>query len=106
MTHSVDITHRENHPTVRRIVTLDITSLDAAGVEEFDPTAEVDDTTRKPVLDVSSPLVVTPVEWEDETLQVMWDSVDGEFKIKNLSDGTDVAGGTAVGEVVVEVTGV
>jgi hypothetical protein len=105
MTHDLEIQYRENHPTIRTIVSLDITGLDGAGVEQFDPETEETAVSSGPVLRQTTELTVTPVEWEDETLQIMWDSVDDELKVKNLSDGSDVASGTAVGEVVLEVTG-
>jgi hypothetical protein len=105
MTHTTQILQKENHPTQRSIVKLDISSLDAAGVEVFLSTETDEDKPQYEVLENQSLLAVNVLEWEDESLQISWDSVDGELKVKNLSDGTDVASGTAVGEVVLEAIG-
>ncbi|WP_227357392.1 hypothetical protein [Haladaptatus salinisoli] len=105
MTHNTTIVQEENSAVYKVVVRLDVTALDAAGVEQFDPTTETDDTRNKTLLEHSPLTAVNVLEWEDETSLVMWDTVDEELKVKALADGTDVASGTALGEVLVEVRG-
>jgi hypothetical protein len=109
MTHDVEIVERINQHLPRHLVRLDITSLDSAGVEQFDPTTEEADSgdDRRVILNYTgaSTLTVNVVDQEDESLHIVWDSVDEELKVKNLSDGTDVANNTDVGEVLLEVFG-
>jgi hypothetical protein len=78
--------------------TIDVTSLDSAGVETYDPAAEVG-------IAGADRYGVSVRGQEDETLALVWDHVDGELKAKNRDDGTDVANNTDIGEVILEVVG-
>lgn len=75
--------------------TIDITSLDQAGIEPYDPGGRFGVT----------PYGVEVIGQADESLAVVWDSVDGELKVRNRADDSTVAQGTAVGEVVLRVDG-
>lgn len=108
MTHDVTIERRRtDHGGARHLVRLDITELDSAGTESFDPTTEIDDTTKKAILRVNGAVVdaIHVIEQEDESLVFTYDTLDEEFSVKNLDDGTDVGNNTDVGEVLVEVIG-
>jgi len=105
MTHTTTIIDEGNHPIHRVLVRLDVTSLDSAGVEQFDPSTEVDEDTRKSILGQESLQAVNVLEWADETALVTWDTTDEELKAKALSDGSDVADNTTLGEIVLEVIG-
>lgn len=110
MVHTVTVEDRENAPVYRTLVRLDISELDASGVEEFSPETEHDDQRNTNnqsglVLPNETLSAVDVLEWEDESLHIMWDTVDEELKVKNLADGTDIAANTAVGEVLLEVRG-
>lgn len=113
MTHDVAIERRRtDNQGARVLVRLDITELDSAGVEEFDPTTEQDDDERglsgTPsglILPQSTLDAINVLEWEDETKIVLWDTVDEELKVKSISDGSDAANDSSVGEVLVEVIG-
>lgn len=99
MTHSTVNTERENSGSVDTVYhTIDITSLDAAGTENYDPDAELG-------LSDAAEYGVAVVGQEDESLHIVWDHVAEEIAVLNVSDGTDVADTTDVGEVVLEVTG-
>jgi hypothetical protein len=82
--------------------TIDITSLDQAGAEPYDPGGKFGVT----------PYGVEVIGQQDETLDIVWDHVDSQLKVTEINDtgdGTggrvDVAAGTAVGEVVLRVDG-
>lgn len=96
-----------DRPDARWTVKLDISELDSAGVEEFDPTTEGDVNRNHdyPILEHTELETVAVLSWEDESVHISWDHVDSELKVKNLDDGTDVANNTEVGEVIVEVIG-
>lgn len=99
MTHSTINTERENAGSLDVAYhTIDITSLDSAGVENYDPRAEVG-------LDDAALLGVGVRGAEDPTVQVAWDHVNEQLDVINVSDATDVADNTDVGEVVLEVVG-
>lgn len=98
MTHSTINTERENAGSVDVVYhTIDITSLDGAGAEQYDPDAELG--------------LADPAKYgigvrgqEDPTLDIVWDHVAGELSVTDDA-GADVTAGTAVGQVVLEVTG-
>jgi hypothetical protein len=103
MTHTTLEQERESSGSYYSVFhTIDITSLDQAGVETYDPKGRFGVT----------PYGVAVIGQGDETLDIGWDHVDGELKVKEITDtgdGTggrvDVAQGTAVGEVVLRVDG-
>jgi hypothetical protein len=99
MTHSTTNTEPESAGSLDRVVhTIDVTSLDSAGVETYDPEAEVG-------ISGADRYGVSVRGQEDETLAIVWDHIDGELKVKNRDDGTDVANNTDIGEVVLDVLG-
>jgi len=99
MTHTITNTERENAGSKERVVaTVDITSLDSAGVEQFDAKAElgVSGQTR---------FGVGVRGAEDPTVQVKYDHVNDQLDVINVADGSDVANNTDVGEVVLDALG-
>jgi hypothetical protein len=99
MTYSVVNTERENHGSVDvAYVTIDITSLENAGNEPFDPGAVTG-------LDDAAEYGVAVRGAEDPTVQVAWDHVNEQLDVINVSDATDVTSTTDVGEVILKVEG-
>ena len=99
MTYSTVNRERENRGSVDAVFhTIDITSLDAAGVENYDPGTATG-------LEAPDEYGVRVVGQEDEALHIVWDHLAGELAVLNVSDATDVANNTDVGEVVLEVVG-
>ena len=75
--------------------TIDITALDGAGTEPYNPGSRFG-------VAVDG---VGIVGQGDETYAVTYDHVADALKVRNLADGTAVAAGTAVGEVILRVEG-
>jgi len=99
MTYSITNREAENHGSLEAVyATVDITSLDSAGYEPFDPEA---------ALGVSGVgrFGVSVRALENPQYRVAWDSANGRLDVINVSDGADVTSGTDVGEVLLEVTG-
>jgi len=107
MTHSTINTEAENTGSLNSVLhTIDITSLDAAGAETYDPAAEVG-------LDGQDRFGVSVRGQENPGYQIVWDHINGQLAVKYAdydaaSDGVliDVPSATDVGEVVLEVVGV
>jgi len=100
MTHEIIATERENRGSLdNAFAVLDITSLDAAGAEQFDPAAE---------LGLSEPghFGIDVRAQENSAYLIRYDHINDELSVVNVADGTDVAGATDVGEVMLEVVGV
>lgn len=100
MTHDTVATERENAgslDTAHHVI--DITSLDGAGAEQYDPEAEVG-------LDSPGRFGIDVRAQEDESVLIRYDHVAGELSVVNVSDGSDVTSGTDVGEVMLHVFGV
>lgn len=98
MTHDTISTERESSGSISTVFhTIDITSLDSAGVEQYDPETELNMSIGDRGVGIRGV--------EDETLAVAWDHVDGELKVKSLSDGTDASDNADVGEVILRVDG-
>lgn len=99
MTYSVTNTEEENRGSVKSVfATVDITSLDSAGFEPFDPsTVGIEGEDR---------FGVAVRGQESSAYNVTWDSVNNRISVVNVADGTDVAAATDVGEVVLELVGV
>jgi len=99
MTHSTSATERESGGSTERVYhTIDITSLDSAGAESYDPDAELGVSVEDNGIDV--------VGQENTGYLVRWDHLNSQLTVVNVSDGTNVASGTDVGEVVLCVDGV
>lgn len=99
MTHSTVNTEPESRGSTDEVLhTIDVTSLDSAGVETYDPEAEVG-------ISGADRYGIAVRGQEDESLHIVWDHVAGELAVLNVSDATDVAQGTDIGEVVLEVVG-
>lgn len=99
MTHSTVNVEAENEGSTDAVIhTIDITSLDNAGAENYDPAAELG-------LEGEGRYGISVRGQGDSSLFVVYDHVNGTLDVRNVSDGTNVASGTAVGEVVLHVKG-
>jgi hypothetical protein len=99
MTYSITNTERENAGSTDAVfATVDITSLDSAGAEPFDPAAALG-------VDGASEYGVGVRGLENPQYRVVYDHLNGQFDVTNVSDGADVTSGTDVGEVVIEARG-
>ena len=99
MTYSITNTERENQGSKDVVAaTVDITSLDSAGYEPFDPGAVTG-------LDGAENLGVGVRGQENTGYLIRWDTANQRISVVNVSDGTDVTSGTDVGEVVLEIIG-
>lgn len=99
MTHSTINTEAENRGSVDAVIhTIDITSLDSAGSESYDPESETN-------LSGADRYGIAIRGQENTGYEFAWDHINGALTVVNVADGTDVTSGTAVGEVVLEVIG-
>jgi len=99
VTYSITNVEEENRGSVDSVTaTVDITSLDSAGFEPFDPSAALG------IEDVSD-YGARVCGQENTAYLIRWDTANGRISVVNVSDGTDVAGATDVGEVVLEFVG-
>lgn len=99
MTHSTVNTEQENRGSTDAVFhTIDITSLDAAGVENYDPETDTN-------LSGADRYGVAVRGLENPQYRVAWDHVNAQLDVINVSDGADVASATDVGEVILEVVG-
>lgn len=97
MTHSTVNVERESSGSfISAYHTIDVTSLDNAGAETYDPEAELG----------LSPLGISINGQEASDQFVRWDHLNGQLHVTNAADGTDVASGTDVGEIILKVDGV
>lgn len=97
MTHTTVDVERENSGSFHSVYhTIDITSLDAAGVENYNPADELG----------VSPHGISVNGQEASDQFIRWDHINEQLHVTNASDGTAVASGTDVGEVVLKVDGV
>jgi len=100
MTHNTVNTEPESGGSTEDVVhTIDITSLDSAGTEQYSPSDELG-------IQGADRWGVSVRGQADSSVQITWDHVNEQLDIVNVSDGTDVANNTAVGEVVLHATGV
>lgn len=100
MTHSTINTEAENQGSLDVVYhTIDITSLDAAGAETYNPETETN-------LAGADRYGISVRGQESEAYEIQYDHVAGNLSVTNIADGTAVASATDVGEVVLEVTGV
>jgi len=99
MTHTTVATERENAGSLDTVYhVIDITGLDGAGTEQYDPEAEVG-------LSQPERFGIDVRAQEDETVLIRYDHVADELSVVNVADGTDVANNTDVGEVMLEIVG-
>jgi len=99
MTHSTTATERENGGSTDEAYHLiDITSLDRAGEEDYDTEAELG-------LENPGRFGIDVRATADSTVKVDYDHVNDQLTVINVSDATNVAQGTAVGEVMLHVVG-
>lgn len=99
MTYSITNTERENRGSSdAAYVTVDITSLDSAGFEPFDPSAVAG-------LEGVNDFGVAVRGQENTGYLIRWDNANNRISVVNVSDGTDVTSGTDVGEVILELLG-
>ncbi|AFH22158.1 hypothetical protein OSG_eHP18_00005 [environmental Halophage eHP-18] len=98
MTHTITAEDKESGGSFASVfATVDITSLDNAASEDFDPAAE---------LGVRSVVGVSVLGLENAgTYQAEYDHVAGDTLAVQNVDGTDPTSGTDVGEVQVRVDG-
>jgi len=100
MTHTTVATERENAGSLDTVYhVIDITGLDGAGTEQYDPEAEVG-------LSQPERFGIDVRAMADDSFRVVYDHVNDELSVTNAADNTDPTSGTAVGEVMLEVTGV
>jgi len=78
--------------------TIDITALDDTGTENYDP--------ENAGINGADRFGVDVVGQGDTSVVAQWDHTAGELNIRNLSDGSQAATGSAVGELILRVTGV
>lgn len=100
MTHTTVATESENQGSLETAYhVIDITGLDRAGEEDYDASAElgIDGQTRFGI-DVRATA--------DSTVKVDYDHVNDQLTVINVADETNVAQGTAVGEIMLHVVGV
>lgn len=97
MTHSDVNTQRENHGSEMAILhTIDVTSLDGANYENYNPTSEVD-------VHRFSSVEVVGLE-NPSTYIVQWDTSNDRLAVEQYG-GTDPTSSTNVGEVQLRVYG-
>jgi len=100
MTHDTINRERDNAGNLATVThVIDITSLDNTGTEDYDPKAEVG-------ISGADEYGVEVVGIADPSLIAQWDHVAGELNIRKLSDGSQAADNSAVGEVILRSTGV
>lgn len=99
MTYSITNREPESAGSLDAVfATVDITSLDSAGYEPFDPATAFN-------VDGAGRYGVAVRGLENPQYRVVYDHLNGRLDVINVSDGSDVAAGTDVGEVIVEVNG-
>lgn len=100
MTHSTVNMERESDGSLEGVLhTIDITSLDSNGAETYNPSDELG-------VEGEGRFGISVRGQGDSSLFIVYDHVTGDLDVRNVSDGTNVASGTAVGEVVLHVKGV
>ena len=101
MAHTIEATEPINRGSLTGVIAvLDITALDAAGTENFDPAAELG------ITGASGRFGIDVRAQADNDYRITWDHVNEELAVQDVADGADTANDTAVGEVMLEVIGV
>jgi len=99
MTHSTTSLSPQNFGSrAAYLHVIDITSLDAAGQENYDPSSEVN-------VELGDDYAVIVADQEDPSRRFSWDHTSDHLDVKDLSDGTDTANNTDVGEVKLVIVG-
>lgn len=99
MTYATINTEQENAGSKDVVYhTINITSLDGAGTEPYDPAAAVG-------ISDASIYGVSVRGQETASLAIGYDHINGNLTVNELSDGTATTAGTDVGEVLLEVVG-
>lgn len=99
MTHSTASLHDENYGSQKAYLhQINITSLDAAGQENYSPASELN-------VEEGDDYGVTPVGQTNESVVFAWNSSGAHLNVKHMSDGTDVANNADCGEVRLLVVG-
>lgn len=99
MTHSSVNLERENQGS-RDVAyhEVNITSLDSAGVEQYDPESETN-------LAGDDRYGIDVRDQTNDSLAFSWNATDRNISVRHLSDGTQVANNADVGHVTLEVVG-
>jgi len=99
MTHSTTSLEPENFGSRDAFIhVIDITSLDATGQENYDPSSELN-------VNLGADYAVVVADQEDPSKRFSWDHTSDHLDVKDLSDGTDTANNTDCGEVKLVVVG-
>lgn len=99
MTHSTVNTERENEgSTARAIHEINVTSLDVAGEEGYDPSAELG-------IEGEERYGIGIRGQTNTSLAFGYNATSGNVTARHLDDGTEVAAGADVGHVTLDVTG-
>lgn len=100
MAHDTFNVEPENAGSVDAVYhTIDITALDSAGAEPYDPSAELG-------IQGANRYGVSVRGQVDASVRATYDHTAGELSVVNIADGSDVAADTAVGELLLHVVGV
>jgi len=98
MTHTTINRDRENAGSLSTVYhVIDITALDDTGTENYDP-ADVG-------ISGADRFGVSVVGQEDDSKRIVWNSDDEELSVRELGSGDNTADNSAVGEVILQVTG-
>lgn len=99
MTHSTVNTELENQGS-RDVAyhEINVTSLDSAGVEQYDPRSELN-------LDGDDRFGIDVRGQTNDSVVWSWNSTDANLSVRHMSDGTQVANNADVGHVTLEVVG-
>lgn len=93
MTHSTASLEPESYGSQDAFLhQINITSLDAAGQENYSPSSELN-------VNEGTDYGVTPVGQTNESLSFLWNESGAHLNVKKLSDGSDVANNADCGEV-------
>lgn len=100
MTHSTTSLERESFGSLKAFIhVIDITSLDSAGQEDYDPSTELN-------VNLGTDYAVLVAGKEDQTTGISWDHLNDHLDVIDLADSTNIANNTDVGEVKLVVVGV
>lgn len=99
MTHSTVNQERENRGSLTTVFhEINVTSLDVAGEEGYDPSAEVG-------IEGEGRFGIGVRGHTNSTIQWGYNSTTGNVTAQKLSDGSDIPAGESIGHVTLEVSG-